>query len=77
MDDTVKHMIEITQISHCYERLPQEKWPYNIYTMIHCETYEECERIIKELASIHRIERYEVLYSVRELKKSSMKFFME
>lgn len=69
-------MISLPQVSHCYERKTNANWPYNIYTMIHAETFEICEDIILQIAKAVAIDKYEALYSVKELKKSSMKYFL-
>lgn len=65
------------EITHCYERPSFNNWPYNIYTMVHSKTKEKCDDKIKEISKIININDYKVLYSVKELKKSSMKYFFE
>lgn len=75
--ETVSRMVLCKQISHCYERKSLTNWPYNIYTMIHSETFEDCDAVISDIAQNAGIEKYEVLYSVRELKKRSMRYFTE
>jgi len=70
-------MISFPQVSHCYERRTLPNWPYNLYTMIHSESLEVCEAIISQIIKITNIDTYEVLYSTKELKKSSMKYFVE
>ncbi len=71
-------------VSHCYERPRQETWPSNLYTMVHGNSAEECEAIVDqmfvELAEAgldDRVERPCMLYSTREFKKVSMRYFME
>jgi DNA-binding Lrp family transcriptional regulator len=65
-------MVSYSQVSHCYERAVSKDWNFNIYTMIHSVNYEACEEIIKQISITTGINRYEVLYSTKELKKSSM-----
>lgn len=72
-----KIMILFAQISHCYQRPTFPDWPYNIFTMVHGETKEECEKVVKEIVSATNIYDYSILYSTDELKKSSMKYFLE
>jgi len=72
-----KNMILFDQVSHCYQRPTFLNWPYSIFTMIHGETKEECEKVVKEIINVVNINDYNVLYSTKELKKSSMKYFME
>jgi len=70
-------MVSFSQVSHCYERKTLSDWPYNVYTMIHAKTYEKCENIVLQIAKEANIYKYETLYSTKELKKSSMKYFTE
>lgn len=79
--DRMKEVAEIIssfpQVSHCYERSALPDWPYNFYAMTHSESFESCDAIILEMISAAKIEEYEVLYSTKELKKSSVKYFSE
>ena len=72
-----KMMISLSQVSHCYQRPTFPKWPYNVFTMIHGQSNQECERTVKEIATLINIEDYNLLYSTKELKKESMKYFIE
>ncbi len=62
-------------ISHCYERPAFEGFPYTLYAMMHAQSTEELERQIKEAAESIGNPDYVVLHSVRELKKTSFRFF--
>ena len=62
-------------ISHCYERPSFEKFPYNLYAMMHAQTPEELDSYIKDAVALLGNPEYVVLHSVRELKKTSFKFF--
>lgn len=68
-------MSEQKEISHCYQRNSYPGWPYNLYTMIHAKTKEECEYIIKRISQTTGIQSFEVLYSTTELKKASYLYF--
>ncbi|WP_070000613.1 siroheme decarboxylase subunit beta [Cellulosilyticum sp. I15G10I2] len=70
-------MVSFEEVSHCYQRAPLPDWPYNIYTMIHSTEFKACEAIIKHIAELVHLNHYEILYSTKELKKSSMKYFHE
>jgi len=63
-------------ISHCYERPAFEGFPYTLYAMMHAQSAEELDRQIKEAAESIGNPDYVVLRSVRELKKTSFKFFV-
>jgi len=72
-----KIMAGFKEVSHCYERPTYPQWPYNIFTMIHGESREECESIVTGIAKSTGLSDYQLLYSSRELKKSSMKYFCQ
>ncbi len=70
------------EVSHCYERPRVGDWQSNLYTMIHGQTREECDEIIATIKSALEAEDIEVkqpqmLFTLRELKKKSMKYFNE
>lgn len=70
------------EVSHCYERPRQKTWPYNFYTMIHGTSPKECEavaqRIVEHCAAQGiSVEPVDLLYSTREFKKVSMRYFVE
>jgi len=68
-------MASSSHISHCYRRSPTDRWPYNLYTMIHASDEGMCRKIAKELSEKTAIDRYTLLFSQRELKKTSMQYF--
>ncbi len=57
-------------VSHCYSRKNTVEWPYRLYTMIHGRSREEVLDRARRVAAPEGIERYEVLFSTRELKKT-------
>ena len=77
LDETASVMSSNAAVSHCYDRTPAPNWNYNLYTMIHAETRDECERIIGALADATGITDYKILYTKREWKKAAMKYFRE
>ena len=62
-------------VSHCYERPGFEGFPYTLYAMMHAQSAEMLDRYVKEAAASIGNPDYVVLYSVRELKKTSFVFF--
>lgn len=64
-------------VSHCYARPILPAWPYNIYTMIHGVSPSQCEMCAQELSDLAGVKEYTLLYSLRELKKSSMCYFAD
>ena len=64
-------------VSHCYDRMTAPGWPYNLYTMIHGRSRQECERIADMLGKANGVANRTMLYSKKEWKKTSMKYFCE
>ena len=67
---------EHDHVSHCYYRPSSaEDWPYELYTMVHARSNEECTKVIEELRAMTGLGDYLVLTSIRELKKCSPTYF--
>jgi len=67
-------------ISHCYERPSFEGFPYNVYAMMHANSAELLSQYVADSVNdLNSLQSspvdYVVLHSVRELKKTSFKFF--
>lgn len=77
LDAVAKRMAASPSVSHCYDRTTAPDWPYNLYTMVHGHSREECERIVAGLAAKTGVEERAMLYTKREWKKVSMKYFQE
>ncbi|KAF0208836.1 MAG: Lrp/AsnC family transcriptional regulator [Actinomycetota bacterium] len=70
-------MASFKEVSHCYQRPSAPTWPANLYTMIHGRTREECVEVARRIREATGLEEPRLLYSVREFKKTSMKYFAE
>jgi len=75
IDKAGQEISKLEAVSHCYQRQTYQNWPYNFYAMMHAKNKEELENKIKELVADYEIEDYQILYSIEELKKTSMKYF--
>ncbi|VAX20634.1 Siroheme decarboxylase AhbB, alternate heme biosynthesis pathway [hydrothermal vent metagenome] len=64
-----------TEVSHAYERPSFDDWPFHLFTMIHGESKEEVREIAKRMSEDTGVENYDVLFSTREFKKTSMQYF--
>ncbi len=62
-------------VSHCYERKSYGRWPYNLYAMLHSRKEYEIEAFVESVVKKYGIDAYEILYSVKELKKTSMTYY--
>ncbi|WP_031513669.1 Lrp/AsnC family transcriptional regulator [Desulfofalx alkaliphila] len=65
------------EVTHCYQRKTYPHWKYNFYTMIHRQSREECYDLAEELSRLVGIKEYKLLFSTKELKKSSMAYFAD
>jgi DNA-binding Lrp family transcriptional regulator len=70
-------MAEFDEITHCYRRNPAPGWPYNLYTMVHAGTEPECLALVEKIAATVGENDYTLLFSRKELKKTSMKYFQD
>jgi len=75
IDEAGEKLATFKEVSHCYRRNPKEGWPYNLYTMVHAADEVACRELVSRLAAETSIDNYAVLFSRRELKKTSMKYF--
>ena len=65
-------------ISHCYERPTYEDWRYQIFTMAHGRSKEECDAILDAIAAeMPDIQDRATLYSSTEFKKVRLLYFTD
>jgi DNA-binding Lrp family transcriptional regulator len=68
-------MAGFREVSHCYQRVTQGDWKYNVYTMIHGNNRDECREIARRISKNTGINEYDVLFSEKEFKKTSMEYY--
>lgn len=68
-------MASYKEISHCYLREVPPSFNYPLFTMIHARSEEELQSIIDRVVEETGIDKYVVLRSKKELKKTSMRYF--
>ncbi len=66
-------MAGFPEVTHCYERPRFHDWKYNLFTMIHAYSREECGKIAKEISNATGIKDYRILFSEREFKKTGVR----
>ena len=64
-------------VSHCYERPSYPEWPYNLFTMVHGKSEEECEQTLTAIAGATGITDRHALYSTQEFKKVRVRYFTD
>lgn len=75
VDDVGAKMSQNKAVSHCYLRPVYEDWPYNLYTIVHGRSVDECESIINDIAIDTGVEARQALYPTREYKKARINLF--
>jgi DNA-binding Lrp family transcriptional regulator len=75
VEETGNIMAAFQEITHCYRRNPAPGWKYNLYTMVHAANEDECRAIVKKISQAVGQKEYELLFSRKELKKTSMTYF--
>jgi DNA-binding Lrp family transcriptional regulator len=75
IDRVGEMMATFRAVSHCYRRPSYPDWPYNIFTMIHGKTREECEQSMAAIAAKTGIRDHGALYSTKEYKKVRVRYF--
>jgi DNA-binding Lrp family transcriptional regulator len=74
--DTVgAKMSQNKAVSHCYLRPVYDDWPYNLYTIVHGRSVDECESIINDIAIDTGVDEKQALYPTREYKKARINLF--
>ena len=76
MEEIGNMMAEYAAVSHCYQRpaYPPD-WPFNMFSMVHGRSVEECESVLDDISRKAGISDYAKLYSTREYKKVRVKYF--
>lgn len=70
-------MAQHPAVTHCYQRPTYEDWPYSHFTMVHGTSEEECERFGNEIAEATGMNERQLVYSLREYKKTRVRYFVE
>ena len=68
-------MVSFPAVSHCYLRPSLPQWPYNLYAMVHGRSEKDCRLAVQKISKATGLKDYRLLFSKREHKKSSMRYF--
>jgi DNA-binding Lrp family transcriptional regulator len=77
IEEIGEQLASASEVTHCYARPWNPQWPYSLYTMVHARTREECERVAARLAGEVGVEDYKLVFSTREFKKISPRYFVK
>ncbi len=75
VDEVGRAMAAFRGVSHCYQRPTYPDWPYNLFSMTHGRTREECEAVLDAIAAENQLDERVVLYSTKEWKKTRLVYF--
>lgn len=74
-DDAGAAAAALPAVSHCYLRPTMPHWPYNLYTMIHGRSVEECKTTVERLSRAMGTPRRAELWTQAEYKKQRVELF--
>jgi len=77
VDAVGRRLAERPEVTHCYRRRPLADFPYNLYAMVHGGSEARVVALLERLAGEVNLPDWDVLFSVREFKKSPMRYFAE
>ena len=69
VEEVGKTLASFPEVSHAYERPSNDRWPFNVYTMIHGQEVDDVKDTILKMSAKVGIKNYKQLETIRELKK--------
>jgi DNA-binding Lrp family transcriptional regulator len=75
IEEAARAIVRRSAVTHCYQREMSAAWPYNLYAVVHGKTRADCQKVADEISREIRTPQHKLLFSVRELKKSSPAYF--
>lgn len=75
IEDVGKRLARFREVTHCYQRNPQGDWQYNLFSMVHGNSQDQCYEIAATMSKTVGIKDYTLLFSEKEFKKTSMEYF--
>ena len=76
-DDLGELFAAIPSVSHCYRRKTYPEWPLGLYTMVHACSESELSGTLEHMKSQAHGAEMMILPTISELKKTTMKYFLE
>jgi DNA-binding Lrp family transcriptional regulator len=73
VDEIGQRIASFPAVSHCYER--KGFGAFNIFSMIHARTDDKIMEIVNAISHATGINDYQIFRSIKELKKTSMRYF--
>src|SRR5947209_16733246 len=60
------------QVSHCYERPVYQDWPYNVFSMVHCKSFDDAEGVAKEIQKHVDVAEYKILLAHENSRRQEL-----
>jgi DNA-binding Lrp family transcriptional regulator len=76
VDAIGRKLASLRQVSHCYERKTNPLWQYNLFAMMHGHTREICQKLADDISLQIGLKDYVLLFSVKEFKKTRVKYLV-
>lgn len=64
-------------VSHCYERPSYPDWAYNLFTMVHGKSEDECRQTLAAISEATGLTDWQALFSTKEYKKVRVRYFTD
>ncbi len=77
LEEVGSKLASAPEVTHCYARPRHPEWPYRLYTMVHGRTRDDCERVAERLSKEVGVDGYKLVFSAREFKKTSPRYFVK
>ncbi|MBN2897171.1 MAG: hypothetical protein JXO44_00240, partial [Clostridia bacterium] len=71
ISDVADYLVQFQHISHVYERATYPEWPYTLYGMLHAESMEDIEVLVRQILAKTGDVAYKVVFTTNEWKKTS------
>jgi siroheme decarboxylase len=75
VEEVGRKLASFRRVSHCYWRRPCADFTFNLFSMVHGKSEAECRQLVAEMALAVGGVEHELLFSVEELKKTSMQYY--
>jgi len=69
IEEVGRMLSSFPEVSHAYERQSNDRWPFNVYTMVHGRCPDDVKDIVAKMSAKAGINNYRQLETIRELKK--------
>jgi radical SAM protein with 4Fe4S-binding SPASM domain len=76
MEEKGRILAGYPEITHCYQREMDNRFPFNLYAMIHAGNWKNLHSVFSSISNETGLEGGQLFCSIREIKKTSMSYFI-